>query len=211
MKIKIFEFNPVSVNTYLIYDETNEAALIDCGASDEKEFSRLEEYIHYHHLNLKHLLNTHLHFDHVLGNHFIYEKYGLKPEYHENEESMPGLRAQSSAFGLGLNYEPISAEHFIEERDIIQFGNTQLKALFTPGHSPGSLSFYCEKDNCVFTGDALFRSSIGRTDLWQGNINILLDSIQKNLLTLPNNTIVYPGHGPASTIGEEKNNNPYLN
>ncbi|MDH8702168.1 hydroxyacylglutathione hydrolase [Dysgonomonadaceae bacterium PH5-43] len=210
MKIRIFEFNPVSVNTYLIYDDTKEAAIIDCGASDDKEFAQLKEYIECHNLKLKYILNTHLHFDHVLGNIYMYKEYGLKPMYNEIEDSMPGLRAQSTAFGLGLNYEPVKAEQFINDGDIISFGNTKLKALSTPGHSPGSLSFYNEKDNCVFTGDALFRYSIGRTDLWQGNFDTLIHSIKDKLLTLPNDTIVYPGHGPATTVKSEKENNPYL-
>lgn len=210
MKIKIFQFNPVCVNAYLIYDETKEAALIDCGASNDKEYKILEEYIEKNNLNLKFLLNTHLHFDHVLGNHYIFEKYNLKPQYHEIEESMPGLRAQSSAFGLGLNYEPVKADHFIKEKDIIKFGNLELIALLTPGHSPGSLSFYNKENNCVFTGDALFQHSIGRTDLWGGDEDVLINSIRTQLLSLPENTIVYSGHGPSSTIKEEKYNNPYL-
>ncbi|MDL2224177.1 MBL fold metallo-hydrolase [Bacteroidales bacterium OttesenSCG-928-M06] len=210
MNIKRFEFNPVRVNTYLIYDETREAVILDCGASTDQEFAYLVEYIRTHQLKLKYLLNTHLHFDHVLGNHYIYEEYGLKPQYNKVEESMPGLRAQSSAFGLGLNYEPISAEHFLQEGDTIHFGNTELKALFTPGHSPGSLSFYCEKEHCVFTGDVLFHRSVGRTDLWGGDTQTLKDSIRKKLFVLPENTVVYPGHGPETSIGEEKKENPFL-
>ncbi|MCL1939010.1 MAG: MBL fold metallo-hydrolase [Candidatus Azobacteroides sp.] len=210
MQIKIFEFNPVSVNTYLIYDETKEAALIDCGASSKREQDELKEYIHSQGLKIKRLLNTHLHFDHVLGNRFIFDTYGIKPQYHEADDSMPNLRMQAGMFGFPIQYESISAERFIGDADIISFGNTALLALLTPGHSPGSLSFYDEKDHCVFTGDALFQHDIGRTDLWGGNEEILLHSIRTKLLTLPDDTILYPGHGPSSTIGEEKQHNPYL-
>ncbi|MDR0866686.1 MAG: MBL fold metallo-hydrolase [Candidatus Symbiothrix sp.] len=210
MQIKLFEFNMVHVNTYLIYDETKEAAIIDCGASTEEERTRITEYINFHGLKLTYLLNTHLHFDHVLGNRFVYETYGLKPQYHEAEDLMPGLRVQAGAFGFPIDYEPVSAEHFIKEGDTIQFGNTVLKALLTPGHSPGSLSFYSKEDNCVFTGDALFRHDIGRTDLWGGNEDTLLNAIRTQLLSLPEDTEIYPGHGPASTVKEEKKHNPYI-
>jgi glyoxylase-like metal-dependent hydrolase (beta-lactamase superfamily II) len=211
MQIKLFELNPVQVNTYLIYDETKEAVLIDCGVSSEKECEKIKEYIDLHHLKLRHLLNTHLHFDHILGTRFIYDTYGLKPEYHAAEDSMPGLKMQASTFGMFINYEPVNAEHFINEGDFIQFGNTALKALLTPGHSPGSLSFYSRKDNCVFTGDALFRHDIGRTDLWGGNEAVLIAAIRNKLLILPDHTIIYPGHGPASNVKEEKQHNPYIN
>ncbi|GHT02176.1 MBL fold hydrolase [Bacteroidia bacterium] len=210
MQIKLFEFNPVHVNTYLIYDETKEAAIIDCGAFTPEERERVKEYIQFHGLKLKQLLNTHLHFDHILGNHFIYDTYGLKPQYHESEESMPGLRKQTVIFGLPVDYEPVSGDHFINDGDSIRFGNTTLKALLTPGHSPGSISYYCEADNCVFTGDALFRHDIGRTDLWGGNEETLISAIKNKLLTLPEDTEIYPGHGPASTVREEKQHNPYL-
>jgi len=210
MHLKIFVFNMVGENTYLLYDDNKNAILIDCGAYSAKEKNELAEFIDSNGLLLKHVLNTHLHFDHVLGNHFIYEKYDLKPEYNEKEESMPGLKEQSSAFLSPIKYEPVLADHFINENDEIVAGDIRLKAILTPGHSPGSLSFYCEKDHCVFTGDALFQQSIGRTDLWGGNYEELVTVIRKKLLTLPDNTIVYPGHGPSTTIANEKKYNPYL-
>jgi glyoxylase-like metal-dependent hydrolase (beta-lactamase superfamily II) len=200
----------VCVNTYLLYDETKEAAIIDCGAYTEKEQKSLQEYITVKGLKLKYLLNTHLHFDHVLGNRFIYENYGLKPQYHEKDDRMPSLKIQAGSFGIVIDYEQVSAEHFISDNDDIHFGNTILKAFLTPGHSPGSLSFYCEKDHCVFTGDALFRYDIGRTDLWEGDEDTLINAIRNRLLTLPNDTIIYPGHGITSTVIEEKQHNPYI-
>ena len=210
MQIKFFEFNPVYVRSYLIYDETKEAAIIDCGAYTDDEQQRLKKYIDSNGLKIKYLLNTHLHFDHILGNQFIYETYGIRPQYHKTEESMPGLRKQTIVFGLPINYEPAGAEHYIQDDDIISFGNIRLKALLTPGHSPGSLSFYSEENQCVFTGDVLFQHGIGRTDLWGGNENTLISSIQNKLLTLPENTAVYPGHGPSTTVKEEKELNPYI-
>lgn len=209
MKIKVFIFNPVMENTYLLYDETQEAVIIDCGASNGKEQKQLADFITEKNLKLKRLLNTHLHFDHVLGNRFIYETYGLEPEYHKAEESIPGLKKLNSMHSP-IKYEPVDAGHFIEHEEEINFGTTQLKALLTPGHSAGGLSFYSEKDGYVFTGDTLFHHNIGRTDLLGGNHKKLINSIRDYLFTLPDNTVVYPGHGLPTTIEEEKLNNPYF-
>ena len=208
-EIKVFVFNPIKENTYLLYDETQEAAIIDCGASNEKERKQLADFIREKNLNLKRLLNTHLHFDHVLGNRFIYETYGLKPEYHRAEAAKLEFEKLNVAFSP-IKYEPIHAEHFIEHNEVINFGSTQLKALLTPGHSLGGLSYYSEKGCCVFTGDTLFHHDIGRTDLLGGNYDIIIKSIQNYLFTLPDNTVVYPGHDLPTTIGEEKLHNPHL-
>jgi glyoxylase-like metal-dependent hydrolase (beta-lactamase superfamily II) len=194
-------------NTYMVYDETLEAAIIDCGASNEKEQKQLADFIKEKNLKLKRLLNTHLHFDHILGNQFIYKTYGLKPEYNKAEELAPELKKLNIAFSP-IKYEPVDAEHFIEHGEEITFGNTRLKALLTPGHSAGGLSFYSDKDGCVFTGDTLFHLDIGRTDLPGGNYKQLIASIQNHLFTLPDKTVVYPGHEEPSTIEEEKLNNP---
>jgi glyoxylase-like metal-dependent hydrolase (beta-lactamase superfamily II) len=205
LQIKVFVFNPVMENTYLLYDETKEAVIIDCGASAANEKKQLSDFITEKKLVLKHLLNTHLHFDHVLGNRFISETYGLKPEYNQADEPL----LLNSAYSP-IRFDPVLAEHFLQKNDEITFGHTRLIALPTPGHSPGSLSFYSEKDDCVFTGDALFHLDIGRTDLWGGNHRELIDSIRNNLLTLPDDTVVYPGHEEPSTIGEERLDNPHL-
>jgi glyoxylase-like metal-dependent hydrolase (beta-lactamase superfamily II) len=210
MQIKLFVFNEISENTYLLFDETKEAARIDCGASKPEEYRELRDYIQRHDLHLKVLLDTHLHFDHILGNRFVYDTYGIAPQYHEAEAQMPDLLRQAEAFGIELGYTPVSAERFLCDGDHIRFGNTSLQALATPGHSPGGLSFYCAEEHCVFTGDALFRHDIGRTDLWGGDEDTLIRSIQSKLLTLPGETIIYPGHGPASTVSEEKQHNPYI-
>lgn len=209
LKIKVFVFNPIMENTYLLYDETQEAAIIDCGASNKGEQKQLVDFIREENLNLKRLLNTHLHFDHVLGNQFIYETYGLKPEYHRDEEAIFGFERLNIVFSP-IKYKPINAEHFIKHEEIVAFGNTQLIALLTPGHSFGGLSYYSEKNECVFTGDTLFHHDIGRSDLPGGNYKKLLDSIRNQLFILPDNTIVYPGHEQPTTIKEEKINNPHF-
>jgi len=209
LKIKTFIFNPVMENTYLLFDETQEAVIIDCGASNEKEQKQVADFIREKNLNLKRLLNTHLHYDHVLGNRFIYETYGLKPEYHRSEEAVFGLKKLNHMFSP-IKYESVDAEHFIEHEEEIVFGTTRLKALFTPGHSLGGLSFYSEKDECVFTGDTLFHHDIGRTDLLGGSLKRLINSIRDYLFTLPDNTVVYPGHDQPTTIEEEKLHNPHF-
>jgi glyoxylase-like metal-dependent hydrolase (beta-lactamase superfamily II) len=211
LKIKTFVFNPVRENTYLLYDETKEAVIIDCGAYTDDEKRQLSDFIREKGLALQHVLNTHLHFDHILGNGFLYETYGLKPEYHPADEAMPGLKEGIVKFGFAtFKYDTVLAERYIEDKEIISFGNTRLEALLTPGHSPGSLSFYSEKDACVFTGDALFRFDIGRTDLWAGNFEELIKSIKTKILTLPDDTVVYPGHEETSIIREEIKYNPHL-
>ncbi|MDR1813594.1 MAG: MBL fold metallo-hydrolase [Tannerella sp.] len=212
MTIKQFVFNFVSVNTYLLYDETREALLIDCGCMTRGEETALSSFISDSNLILKRLLNTHCHFDHILGDSFIYKTYGIKPECHRDEcgAGVPSISKQAASFGIFKEFEDIEPEHFIEAGDEIRFGNSVLKALLVPGHSPASLAFYSAADGVVFTGDALFQTDIGRTDLWGGDHNTLVSSIKSQLLTLPDNTVVYPGHGPATTIGYERMHNEYL-
>ncbi|MDR0768945.1 MAG: MBL fold metallo-hydrolase [Dysgonamonadaceae bacterium] len=211
LQIKVFIFNLLQENTYLLYDETKEAVIIDCGAYTDDEKKQLSDFIREKDLMLKHVLNTHLHFDHILGNSFLYETYGLKPEYNQADEAMPGLKEGIVDFGFStFKYDMVFAGQYIEDKKIISFGNTRLEALSTPGHSPGSLSFYSGEDNCVFTGDALFHLCIGRTDLWKGNCEELIQSIKNKLFSLPDNTVVYPGHAISSTIGKEKRYNPEL-
>jgi len=208
LQIKRFEFNLVGENTYLIYDETKEAAIIDCGAFSDAEKTLLNGFITQNQLSLKHLLNTHLHFDHSFGNKFIYDTYGIAPEYHQKEEEIPNLKEQAARFGIKITYEDVAAARYLEDGDIISFGNTELKAILVPGHSPGSLCFYSEENAVLFTGDVLFEEGIGRSDLWGGDSLQLVSGIKNKLLTLPEDTIVYPGHGPATTIKHEKRYNP---
>jgi len=209
LKIKVFVFNPIMENTYLLYDETKEAAIIDCGASNADEQKQLTGFIRENNLTLKRLLNTHLHFDHILGNRFIYDTFGLKPEYNKAEESIAGLQKLNIMFSP-VKFEQIDAGHYIEHEEEIIFGTTRLKALLTPGHSSGGLCFYSKEDGCVFTGDTLFHRDIGRSDLLGGNHKQLIKSIRDHLLVLPDNTVVYPGHEQPTTIEEEKLYNPHF-
>lgn len=210
--IKQFTFNFFGENTYLLYDETKEAVLIDCGCITPDEEETLSGFIDANKLTLKRLLNTHYHFDHVIGNAYIFHKYGIRPEFHRDERSAnsPTLNMQASKFGIPMDFEDIEPCGNIEDNEEIHFGNSVLKAIFVPGHSPASLAFYSQSDKFIIAGDVLFLGSIGRTDLWGGDFGTLISSIQNKLLTLPDDTTVYPGHGPSTTIGAEKNNNPYL-
>lgn len=212
MKIKIFEFNPIAENTYVLYDETKECVIIDPGCFYPDEKALLLNFILDNELKVRHLLQTHLHFDHVFGDGFIYEQFNIKPEANINDEFMlDNLPAQLKMFGFddrGINSPGIG--HYLNENDVVTFGNQRLIVLHVPGHSPGSIVFYNQNAGCVFVGDVLFRGSIGRTDLEGGNLNLLLEGIREKLFTLPSDTVVYPGHGPYTTIGEEIKNNPFF-
>lgn len=211
MTIKTFTFNPFQENTYLIFDETNEAVLIDAGCIFDAEKHQLKKFIEQNNLTLKRLINTHLHLDHQFGNKFIFDTYGLSPEACvEDEYLLENVIAQALTFGLPIEEEAQALGEYIVEDQYIKFGNSSLKAIHVPGHSPGSLAFYSEKDGVIFAGDVLFQGSIGRTDLPKGDYATLILSITKKLLPLPDSTVVYCGHGPTTTIGNEKVNNPYL-
>ena len=210
MQLKYFTFNPFQENTYILFDETNEAVIIDPGCYDAEEKKILFDFIKSEKLNPVRLLNTHCHIDHVLGNKFVSDAFGLKPEIHPIE--LPLLKAVSQ---YGANYgifaepspEPLTT---LEENKTIQFGTTVLTMIFSPGHSPGSICFYNEATKILIGGDVLFRMSIGRTDLPGGDMDTLLKSIREKLFTLPGDVVVYPGHGPSTTIAFEQLNNPFL-
>jgi len=209
--VKIFEFNHFSELCYLLHDETKEAVIIDCGAFEEHEEEDLSNYVTKNGLIVKRLLCTHLHLDHIFGNYFIYKTYDIKPEAHQAEvDQLPRIDEQAVMFGLGDKVKHIDIESHIIEDTTIRFGNSELKALLVPGHSPGSIAFYSKKDKFVISGDVLFNSSIGRADLWGGSQSILTGAIKEKLLTLPDDTIVYPGHGPQTTVAKEKLYNPFL-
>lgn len=209
--VKPFEVNYFSENTYLLYDETGEAVLIDCGCLRPTEKQEVMDFIAENKLTLKRYLCTHLHLDHIFGNSFVYQTYGLKPEAHKADvESLPSPSEQAKLFGLPGRYEEVPVEKYLIGNEIIRFGHSELRVISVPGHSPGSVAFYNDKNGFVIVGDALFAGSIGRTDLWGGNQDILVAAIKNKLLTLPDETIVYPGHGPETTVISEKQNNPYL-
>jgi len=212
-KIKTFEFNPLGVNTYLLSDETKECVVIDASAfyADEREL--LLNYIFDHDFVIKHLLNTHLHFDHLFGINMLASQFDLTLECHQADEFLlEDINKQLRMFGLpstNTNFKP-EIGHYLSEGDIITFGNQSLKVIHVPGHSPGSIVFYNEVAGSLISGDLLFHSGIGRTDLPGGDYDELVNSIQTKLFILPDETVVYPGHGPSTTIGFEKKNNPFV-
>lgn len=205
-----FAFNPFQENTYVLYDETKECIIIDPGCYTSNEQKRLEAFIAKEELKPIRLINTHCHLDHICGNAFVSQKYGLDLEAHEGEQVVLDASVDHGKM-YGFVFEPSpNIMHTIQEGDEIKFGHSTLKTLFTPGHSPASISFYCEQDNFVIAGDVLFFMSIGRTDLPGGNHDLLLQSIRKKLFTLPDETIVYNGHGQKTQIAFEKLNNPFF-
>jgi len=210
VKIKKFIFNPFQENTFLLYDETNECVVIDAGCNDQNEQLELLTFIEENGLKLKLVLNTHCHIDHILGNAFLADKYAVPTIAHKDD--LPLLeRSNDMAIAFGFNIQkPPMPTKYVNHGEEIEFGNTKLKVLHVPGHSPGSIAFYCENDGFVIVGDVLFAGSIGRADLPGGDYATLIRSITNNLFTLPGNVVVYPGHGEATTIEHEKNTNPYF-
>lgn len=210
ISLQKFTFNPYQENTYVLYDETKECVIIDPGMYDGSEQNQLTAFIKENGLKPTLLLNTHCHIDHVLGNKFVFDNWGLKPQFHQGElyilQSVPGYAPQ-----MGMHYE-LSPEpdHFLPETGTVSFGNSQLELIFAPGHSPAHLCFYAKEENFLIGGDVLFYNSIGRTDLPGGNHQQLINSIRQNLFVLPGDCKVFPGHGPSTTIGFEKGSNPFL-
>ena len=210
INIKKFTFNPYQENTYVLFDESASCVIIDPGMYDGSEQNELVTFIKGAGLEPVLLLNTHCHIDHVLGNKFVFDQWGLKPQFNRGElpilHAIPGYAPQ-----MGMNYElSPEPEVFLPESGQVSFGNSTLELIFAPGHSPAHLCFYAEADNFLIGGDVLFYNSIGRTDLPGGNHQQLLNSIRQNLFILPNDCKVFPGHGQSTTIGFEKQHNPFL-
>lgn len=204
-------FNDFQENTYIVYDDTGECVLFDPGCYQKHEEEELVRTISERKLKPVRLINTHCHLDHVFGNKFAAEHFKLGLEIHRGE--LPVLEAVPQVcmmYGLPPAQPSPAPSRFIEAGDVIEFGETKLEVLFTPGHSPASLSFYCRESGFVIAGDVLFYGSIGRTDLPGGDFNTLINSIKEQLLVLPDDTVVYPGHGPKTTVAFERANNPFL-
>jgi len=211
LTVKSFTFNPVQENTYVVYNQSGECCIIDPGCYFGNERNELKEFIQDADLSPKYLLNTHCHLDHVFGNKFVHDTWGLTLHLHEKEK--PVLE-YAPTFGLswGLPFDNYEGDLiFLREGEAIRLGNDSLHILFTPGHSPGHVCFYAEAEQFVIGGDVLFYQSIGRTDLPGGDFDTLITSIHKQLFVLPDEVVVYPGHGPETTIGYEKIHNPFLN
>jgi hydroxyacylglutathione hydrolase len=210
MSIFRFIFSPIEVNTYILADECGDCAIIDCGCYDIMEFEELAGFLRDKNLTPVLLLNTHCHLDHIFGNRFILERYNLKTFSSQYDETNRKSAVEHAAiFGLNMDNPP-EPEDFINDGQVITFAETELIALHVPGHSAGSMAFYSKKNGCVFTGDALFAGSIGRTDLLDGDYDTLIKSIRNKLFVLPPATVVYPGHGRETTIEKEMESNPYF-
>jgi hydroxyacylglutathione hydrolase len=210
MRIQKFTFGPFQENTYVLHDETGECVIIDPGCFSASEQHELDSFIKENALKPVLLLNTHCHLDHIAGNLFVFEKYGLKPVIHKADLPILKMQEQTSLmYGLPSEKSPEPAK-FIDEGDVITFGNTKLEVLFTPGHAPGHVTFYNRANKSVIAGDVLFYNSIGRTDLPGGDYDTLIASIKNKLFPLGDDVKVYCGHGPETSIGHERKTNPFL-
>lgn len=212
LKIAKFTFYMFGINTYVVYDpEKKEAAIIDPGMSRPQEFDAMEKFIVRENLSVTHLINTHLHIDHAIADKWVMEKYGLPVEAHSDDATLGMvLNQQAQRFGIRGVDAKVEIGKTLKAGDEVRIGNGSLKVLHVPGHSPGSIALYDKEGGFVIVGDTLFEGSIGRTDLMGGNHAQLIKAITDELLTLPGDTVVYPGHGNPTTIELEKKNNPYL-
>lgn len=211
LKIETFECNMLQENCYVVSDSTGDCAIVDCGAYSPLERQRIVGYINDNHLRPRHLVVTHAHIDHNFGNNTVFEQFGLQPEVSgDDKELMAKLPEQAEALcGVSLDYDMPAVGKWLSQDDHILFGTHTLTVIPTPGHTPGSVFFYCKEENTTFSGDTLFMSGIGRTDLSGGSMFQIIQSL-RTISQLPDNTVVYPGHGPATTIGTELATNPYL-
>ncbi|MFZ1705493.1 MAG: MBL fold metallo-hydrolase [Saprospiraceae bacterium] len=211
MIIKTFTFNDFLENTYILYDDSKECIIVDPGCNSTDEKKELTDFVSEHKLRPKKLINTHCHIDHILGNSFTAQKYNLTLAAHRGEVPVLESGKQVSIM-YGIPYTPSpEIKEFLQEGQEVVFGNTNLKILFTPGHSPASICLYHEESQNLIAGDVLFQGSIGRTDLPGGNHETLIRSIKNKLFILPNEVQVFPGHGESTTIGFEKKYNPFFN
>lgn len=209
--IRTYTFNPFQENTYLIHDDQNNAVIVDPGCYTTQEREVLDEFIQNNDLKIHAILNTHCHIDHVLGNAYLARTYGVDIITHEGELStlsMVGPSAQLYGF-TGYESSPLPTI-FVEEGDELTFGEIRFKVIFAPGHSIAHIAFYNEENDILLGGDILFKGSFGRYDLPGGSLETLKNSILTKIFTLPGNTVVYPGHGPETTIGSERSSNPIL-
>lgn len=210
IQIQGFTFNPFEENTYILFDESKECVIIDPGCFNSAEQKELAEFIREEGLKPVKLLNTHCHIDHVFGNSFVARTYKVGLEMHKEDlGTLHSLPQVSHLYSLNAE-ESVEPSVFLEEGDKVQFGQSELDILFTPGHSPGSICFVSHADRFIIGGDVLFYGSIGRTDLPGGDHETLLKNIREKLYVLPEDYAVFSGHGPETTIGFEKKNNPFV-
>ncbi len=211
LQVHSFEFSPFAENTYVLFDETNEAVVIDPGCLMQAEKNVLANFIASNNLTVKALLQTHAHLDHVFGSAFVKRKYGVKMHLHQNDlPILQDVENRCKIWGIP-GYEPVEADVFIDEGDVISFGNSKLDVIFVPGHAPGHVAFICHEDKFIIGGDVLFKNSIGRTDFPGCSHAELMKSIKNKFFTLPDDYTVYAGHNEPTTIGYEKRTNPFVN
>ncbi len=210
LNINRFVFNDFQTNTYVLDAGGKECIIIDCACQYPQEWEELKAFLYDRALRPIESLHTHFHVDHMIGYRYLFEEYGIGYRVHAASRLFIDLAAEfASVFGitLGKVHEPAG---YLEDGEIIKLGNESLRVMYTPGHADGSVCFYSEPHGVIFTGDILFRESVGRTDLPTGNFDKLKDSILKKIFVLPGETLIYPGHGPHTTIGYEVRNNPFI-
>lgn len=211
LNVKRFIFNPFGENTYIVWSDDNTAAIIDPGMMNDYENSVISYFITTNNLRPVKLLNTHAHIDHIAGNNFISNKYGITAEINIDDYYLADhINDQAKMFGIPYASKEILAKQNLSDNETIEIGNDKLSAIHIPGHTKGHLAFYSAKSGILFSGDAIFRMSIGRTDLPGGDYTTLINSIDKRIMMLPDNITIYPGHGDTTTIGFERANSPYL-
>ncbi|MBD5218383.1 MAG: MBL fold metallo-hydrolase [Bacteroidales bacterium] len=212
MKVARFGLTLFGVNCYVVWDpSTKECAVIDPGIIEEKERSALKNFIAKNDLKVTNVINTHLHIDHCIGNDFVTKEFGVPSMAHKADAPLgKQIRQQAQMFGIPGEVNDVEVTTYLEEGDVIKIGNGALEVIHVPGHSPGGIVLYDRKDGFLISGDVLFQGSVGRSDLPGGNHQQLIEGIRNKLLTLPDNTDVFSGHGPATTIGEERLHNPFL-
>ena len=209
--IHYFTFSPFAENTYILWDETKEAVIIDPGCLAQYEKEELADFVADNQLTVKHLLQTHTHLDHVFGSAYVKRKFGVKMLMHKNEiPVLDNVESRCQMWGI-KGYEPVEADGFIDEGDVIRFGNSELEILFVPGHAPGHLAFVNHAQKFVIGGDVLFRGSVGRTDFPLCSYTDLMNSIKTKFMTLDDDYKVYAGHNDPTTIGLERRTNPFIN
>lgn len=210
-QLKVFPFNPLQVNSYLIYESNGAGILIDPSCMDQSEFSLLQDFISNNHVRLEYLLNTHGHFDHVFGVHRVMDAFHPKFLIHQSDIGFFRLAGeQARSFGFDFDGYVPDPDGYLTDQDTVSTDGVKLKVIHVPGHSQGSVAFYEASMGWLFSGDTLFAGGIGRTDLPGGNYDQIISSIQEKLMVLPDATKVYPGHGPATTIRMERSSNPFL-
>ncbi len=209
-KIKTFVFNDFQTNCYILYDGSYEAVIIDGAANSHSELKQIDDFINENHLIPKYIISTHGHLDHICGNYYLESHFRIPVLSHKDDDFFIENSLQlAKSFGYAIE-QPPKTDKYVKDHEILKFGDSKLEVISIPGHTPGSIALYCAEDNFVIAGDALFLESIGRTDLPLGDYDQLMNSILKRLFILPDNTIVLPGHGPDTTIGDEKKYNPFF-